>query len=159
LIYISPKWLNIFSNRWYDRMTIQLNFQGWIGKKENSSIIEGRVCGYGAAQTDRYLLYADRMVSGPNEGACRLACDSERNFRCRSYSWHLHSSLACSLSSSTSSASNSYQVIDHLFIRWIHTPHCGVMKMKRQQWNPRLAIPLNYHHPINIFSHIQLCDL
>ena len=33
-------------------MTIQLNFQGWIGKKENSSIIEGRVCGYGAAQTD-----------------------------------------------------------------------------------------------------------
>ena len=79
----------------------------------NSLIVEGRVCSYGAAQSDRYLLYADRMVSGSNEGTCRLACDSERHFRCRSYSWHLHSSLACSLSSSTSSASNSYQVNPH----------------------------------------------
>ena len=77
--------------------------------------LESQQCRYGPVRPDRYLLYADRMVSGVNQAAgCQAACDSERNFRCRSYSLHEQSSstsssssvmsMVCSLSSSTSMA-------------------------------------------------------
>lgn len=50
---------------------------------------ETRQCRYNPVQPDRFLLYADKIVSGVSgQTSCQSACDSERHFRCRSYSLH-----------------------------------------------------------------------
>lgn len=74
---------------------------------------ESPQCRYGPVQPDRYLLYADRMISGSSQTAatCQAACDSERHFRCRSFSVHSavpSTPMQCSLSSSISPT---YEVI------------------------------------------------
>ncbi|XP_046464235.1 uncharacterized protein LOC124210016 isoform X1 [Daphnia pulex] len=68
---------------------------------------DSRLCRYAPLQPDRYLLYADRMVSGTSQTAasCQTACDSERHFRCRSFSVYVVLGLMqCSMSSSASPA-------------------------------------------------------
>ncbi|KAI9559609.1 hypothetical protein GHT06_013614 [Daphnia sinensis] len=68
---------------------------------------DSRQCRYAPLKPDRYLLYADRMVSGTSQTAasCQTACDSERHFRCRSFSVYVVLGLMqCSMSSSASPA-------------------------------------------------------
>lgn len=70
-------------------------------------VLDSRQCRYAPLQPDRYLLYADRMVSGTSQTAtsCQTACDSERHFRCRSFSVYVVLGLMqCSMSSSASPA-------------------------------------------------------
>ncbi len=94
---------------------------------------ETRQCRYGPVQSDRFLLYADRIISGVSGStSCQAACDSERNFRCRSYSIHSAtavpssspgaSMMYCSLSSSTTPT---YEVNIH-FSRFILFPEFPV---------------------------------
>jgi hypothetical protein len=78
-------------------------------------VLDSRQCRYAPLQPDRYLLYADRMVSGTSQTAasCQTACDSERHFRCRSFSVYVVLGLMqCSMSSSASPA---YEVWNCLF--------------------------------------------
>lgn len=70
-------------------------------------VLDSRQCRYAPLKPDRYLLYADRMVSGTSQTAasCQTACDSERHFRCRSFSVYVVLGLMqCSMSSSASPA-------------------------------------------------------
>lgn len=36
---------------------------------------------------DQYLIYADKVLDAFSEGTCRQACNQEREFNCRSYSF------------------------------------------------------------------------
>jgi hypothetical protein len=49
--------------------------------------LEPRKCTYKAAQKDRYLIYVDKTETAQHDGICQRACDSQREFNCRSYSF------------------------------------------------------------------------
>lgn len=42
---------------------------------------------YKNLQRDRYLIYVDKAETALNDGSCQRACDKERDFNCRSFSF------------------------------------------------------------------------
>ncbi|OXA52939.1 Plasminogen [Folsomia candida] len=54
---------------------------------ENQCAPQPRKCNYKTAQKDRYLIYVDKAEPAQHDGMCQRACDKERDFNCRSYSF------------------------------------------------------------------------
>ncbi|CAG7728314.1 unnamed protein product [Allacma fusca] len=54
---------------------------------ENQCALQSSKCTYKNLQRDRYLIYVDKVDTALNDGSCQRACDKEREFNCRSFSF------------------------------------------------------------------------